>query len=273
MKKKKNYKKIINISILIISIIFLLYSLFNIFIWKKDSNKTNSQIKEIVKIVEIKELEITNNEEIIEQKEEIPESNPYWDYIKMNLIDVNFEELKKINPDTKGWIKVNGTNINYPYVQTSDNKFYLTHTFDKSYNKAGWVFQDYRNNETSRNTILYAHGRVDTTMFGSLKNILKSNWVKNKDNFIVKTSNEKENSLWQVFSVYKIPTTSDYLQVEFYSNDEFYNWANMLLKRSNYNFNTTINETDNIITLSTCSNDEQRIVLHAKLIKKEKKGN
>ena len=32
----------------------------------------------------------------------------------------------------------------------------------------------------NKNTILYAHGRIDGTMFGSLKNITKSNWYKKK---------------------------------------------------------------------------------------------
>lgn len=49
----------------------------------------------------------------------------------------NFNELKNINNDVKGWIKVNGTNINYPFVQSNNNKYYLTPTFDKSYNSAG----------------------------------------------------------------------------------------------------------------------------------------
>ncbi len=264
-------KRKIIIFIFILCLISLIISLFNIFVWKKDSDDTTKQIKKIEKIVKIKETENNDNVEIIVQEEKIEESNPYFDYIKMNLMDVNFEELKKINNNTKGWIKVNGTNINYPYVQTTDNKYYLNHTFDKSYNKAGWVFLDYRNNETSRNIILYAHGRTDNTMFGSLKNILKNDWIKNTNNYIVKLSNEYENTLWQVFSVYKIPTTSDYLKVNFNSNEEFFKWADMLLKRSNYNFNTFINENDKILTLSTCSIDEQRIVLHAKLIKVEKK--
>ena len=61
------------------------------------------------------------------------------------------DELKKKNPDTVGWIKVDNTNINYPYVQTTDNSFYLNHSFDKSYNEAGWVFLDYRNNNNLDN--------------------------------------------------------------------------------------------------------------------------
>ena len=188
----------------------------------------------------------------------------------MNLINVNFEELKKINSNTKGWLQVNGTNINYPFVQANDNKYYLTHSFDKSYNSAGWVFLDYRNdiNNLSKNTIIYAHGRLDTTMFGSLKNILKSGWLNNTNNYVVKLSTETENTLWQVFSVYHIPTTSDYIKVDFASNEEFSTWTTMLISRSAYDFNTSVGANDNVLTLSTCYNSaEYRLVVHAKLVK------
>lgn len=274
MKKKKlkvKLKNIVLFLIIIICIITLFVSSKNIINWIIDSNKTEKQIKEITEIVEIEEVEENENTEIIEQKEEPPKENPYWDYIKMNMINVNFNELKQKNPDTKGWIKVNGTNINYPFVQANDNKFYLNHTFNKSYNSAGWVFLDYRNNinELSKNTIIYAHGRLDTTMFGSLKNILSSGWLNNTNNYVVKLSTETENTLWQVFSVYHIPTTSDYIKVHFSSNEEFTKWAKMLLDRSVHNFNTSINENDQILTLSTCYNDKEKVVLHAKLIKKE----
>ena len=191
----------------------------------------------------------------------------------MNLLNVDFKELKKTNNQTKGWIQVNGTTINYPFVQTQDNIFYLTHSFDKSYNEAGWVFLDYRNNinELDRNTILYAHGRMNKTMFGSLKNIIKSDWYSNKDNYVIKMSTETENTLWQVFSVYKIPTTNDYIQVNFSSDEEYNKFLNKLKKRSTFDFNVDLTEKDKIITLSTCYNDYEKVAMHAKLIKYEKK--
>ena len=274
MKKNKiklKWKNIIAFSLIIIFLITLTISTINIIKWKLDSNKTEKQIKEIQEIVEIKEVEKTEEIEIIEQVDEILQSNPYWDYIKMNLINVDFTELKKINQNTKGWIQVNGTNINYPFVQANDNKYYLNHSFDNSYNSAGWVFLDYRNNinELSKNTILYAHGRLDTTMFGSLRNITKSKWFSDSNNYIVKLSTEYENTLWQVFSVYHIPTTNDYIKVNFNSDEDFINWANMLINRSFYNFNTSVQSNDNILTLSTCYDDYEKVVLHAKLIKKE----
>ena len=279
-KRKKKYKiKKLNVLIFIIGLIcfiFLIISIINIINWKIDSNKITKETNNINEIVEITEVEETEEQEIeiIEQVEEPEPFNPYWDYIQMNLIDVKFNELKTINNDTKGWIQVNGTNINYPFVQATDNKYYLTHTFNKNYNSAGWVFLDYRNNinELNKNTIIYAHGRDDKTMFGSLKNILKSGWLNNTDNYIIKLSTETHNTLWQVFSVYRIPTTSDYLKIDFYSNEDFLDFTNKLINRSKHNFNTTINEFDKILTLSTCYNDDDKVVLHSKLIKIETKN-
>ncbi len=278
--RKKRYKiKKLNVLIFIIGVIcfiFLIISLINIIHWKINSNEIKEETNNINEIVEIIEVEETEEQEIeiIEQEIEPEPFNPYWDYIKMNLIDVEFNELKKINDDTKGWIQVNGTNINYPFVQATDNKYYLTHTFNKNYNSAGWVFLDYRNdiNNLNKNTIIYAHGRDDKTMFGSLKNILKSGWLNNTDNYIIKLSTETHNTLWQVFSVYRIPTTSDYLKIDFYSSEDFIDFTNKLINRSKHNFNTTINENDKILTLSTCYNDDDKVVLHSKLIKIETKN-
>ena len=100
-------------------------------------------------------------------------------------------------------------------------------------------------------------------------NELYKKWLENKDNFVIKLSTEYENTLWQIFSVYHIPTTNDYIQTEFRNNSEFYTFATMLLNRSQYNFNTTINENDQILTLSTCYKNDEKLAIHAKLIKKE----
>ena len=268
-KRKIKWKNVFLALFVLICLVGLGTSLFNIIKWKIEAKTTNNQIETAQKVV--KPVEIIDNDkiEIIEQ-EKVPLDNPYWEYVQMNLIDVDFNDLKNINPSTIGWIQVNGTNINYPFVQTNDNKYYLNHSFNKSKNSAGWVFMDYRNNISilDKNTIIYAHGRLDNTMFGSLKNILTSGWLNNKNNYIVKLSTEYENNLWQVFSVYKIKTTNDYLQISFISNESFLEFTDKLIKRSNFNFNTKVNENDKILTLSTCYNEKEKVVLHAKLIKR-----
>src|SRR5574344_1050884 len=275
MNKKRwkiNWFRTILFLILLGCIEALCFSLYGIAKWKIDSKNTNDEIDNLNTFTEVTEINDSENTEII-NSDEIDKSNPYWDYIKTPLINVDFDNLKSINSDVKGWIKVNGTNINYPFVQTNNNSYYLTHAFDKSYNSAGWVFMDYRNGliTENKNTILYAHGRINGTMFGTLKNILTNKWLDNSDNFIIKTSTEEENGLWQVFSVYRIPTTSDYLQTSFTSDEEFVSFANKLIDRSAYNFNTSVSKNDKIITLSTCYNDDDKMVMHAKLIKFSKK--
>lgn len=271
-KIKLKWKNIILILIFLILFITLNISIYNIIKWKLDSNKTNEEINTIQENTNIEEVKDNKGTEIIKQAEKIPKENPYWDYIKMNMIDVNFDNLKKINSDVVGWIKVNGTNINYPFVQSKDNKYYLTHSFSKSYNNAGWVFLDYRNNNiNNRNTIIYAHGRTDKTMFGTLRKVLNNGWINNTNNYVIKISTEKENSLWQIFSIYHIPTTNDYLQTEFKDKREYQRFLNILKNRSNHNFNTSITSNDTILTLSTCYNDSEKMVVNAKIIKKQKK--
>ncbi len=49
------------------------------------------------------------------------------------------------------------------------------------------------------------------TMFGSLKNIINNDWYNNSQNYVIKMSTIKENTLWQVFSIYKTPYTNDYI--------------------------------------------------------------
>ena len=271
-------KKITIFFILIISLITLFISSYNITVWMIDKNKTKQHIEKIYDNVVINEVTSNKNEnseetttQVITNTNDIEKTNKnnkYYNYMKINLIDVDFSKLKNINNEIKGWIKVEGTNINYPFVQTNNNSYYLTHSFDKSYNKAGWVFMDYRNDvkNLNKNTIFYAHGRADNTMFGSLRKTLKSSWFNNKNNHIIRISTENENSSWQIFSVYKIPTTSDYLQI-YFSDLEFEEFANKIISRSVFNFNTKINTDDKIITLSTCHNSIYKIVMHAKLIK------
>ena len=271
-KRKMKWENIIFILVFTTFVITLAISVFNIVKWKIDSNKTNEEITNIQENVDVEDVQDTENTEIIEPGEEISEENPYWDYIKMNMINVNFSDLKKINPDVVGWLKVNGTNINYPFVQGRDNQYYLTHSFNKSYNAAGWVFLDYRNSNTNnKNTIIYAHGRTDKTMFGTLRKVLNHGWLDNTNNYIIKISTETENSLWQIFSAYHIPTTSDYLQTDFDNDTSYQNFLDRIKNRSSYNFNTNVTSNDNILTLSTCYSNSDKMVVHAKLIKKEGK--
>lgn len=273
-KKIKFYCKIVlvklmkkKIFLIILTILFLgafIISASKIINWYKEGNKINNINKKTTKYVKV----INNKGQNINETDD----DLYWKFVKMKMIDVDFNELEKINKDTIMWINVNNTNINYPVVQ-KDNKFYLTHDYNKNYNSAGWVFLDYRNdiNNKELNKIVYAHARLDKTMFGSLKNVLNSSWQNNPDNFVIKTSTKYENSIYRIFSIYKIKTTNDYIKTAFYSDKEKQDFINLITKRSIKNFNAKPNINDEILTLSTCSGNNKKIVVHAKKIKTMKR--
>jgi len=238
---KKRKPKIITF-LFILCVIGFSYSLVNIVLWKADSRKTSDQIKFLIK----------------------PGSDEEG---------INFEELKRINSDVRGWVKVEGTNINYPFVQSKDNNFYLNHSFDKSFNRAGWVFLDYRTavDSLGRNTIIYGHDRKDKTMFGSLNSITKSNWVGDKNNHFIKITTEKGDTSWQVFSFYRIKTTDDYLQTSFQTDRDYQKFLDLVGDRSIFDFETRPDKDDKILTLSTCYNKNEKTVLHAKQINEKYK--
>jgi len=275
-KGKKNTRKRKNkkwpwVLLLIVLFAIIVVCLVKIVFWLKDNKTTSEVVNDITNNTNIEEKKDDENTELVNKEENT--TSDYWYYIKFPLIDVDINKLKEKNSDTVGWINVNNTNINYPYVQGKDNNYYLDHSFNKKYNEAGWVFLDYRNdkNLSNKNNILYAHSRLDKTMFGSLSKTLKSNWYNNKDNHIIRLSTETENTMWQIFSVYKIPEETYYITTNFNSDNDYQKFLNTIKERSIHNFSTNLTTEDKILTLSTCYSDTERTVVHAKLIKRSQK--
>lgn len=236
-------KKIFLICITIIFFAIFVYSLIQIILWYKENKHTNEVIESI-------------NEIIIKDED--------------NEQKIDFNKLLSKNKNTVGWLTVKATNIDYPFVQYTDNKYYLTHSFDNKSSTAGWIFMDYKNSKTfdDKNTIIYAHARKDKSMFGSLKNTLTKKWYKNKDNHIITIYLENETLYYQVFSSYHIKTEEYYIKKEF-NNDEFKKFIKTITKRSIYDYKVDVTEEDYILTLSTCYNNTDKTVVHAKLIKRD----
>lgn len=259
VRKKITPKKRPWIILLTSCTIIIIFVVYKLFFWKHDSIKTNEKIKDIISDNQVSDVIIKNN---------IANGSVTADNNYFNYLDVDFTKLLKQNSDVKGWIKVNNTNINYPFVQTDDNDFYLKHSFDKSKNSAGWVFADFRNNLSylDQNTILYAHGRLDNTMFGSLKKVIDKEWYENKENRFVQISTPNSKMIFEVFSVYTIEPEIYYITTNFNTDDKYNKFINTILNRSIYNFNIDMKTTDKILTLSSCYNDKLRVVLHAKLV-------
>lgn len=253
MRRKKNKKVILNIIIYMILFFALIYSGIKILKWYKDKTNNNKIAEQIKSTVIVEE-----NEQENENKEKYT---------------VDFNKLKEQNNETVAWIKVNNTNVEYPVVKATDNSFYLNHSFDKSKNSAGWIFADYRNkfDGTDRNIIIYGHNRRDGSMFGSMKNIFNSVWYDNEENTDITLYTENEKSNYKVFSIYKIESEDYYIKTDFSNENEFEKFIEILKKRSIKEFDIDVSKEDNILTLSTCANNNKyRVVLHAKNIRRGK---
>lgn len=250
-KKQKSKKNTILFWIVCLLLVgILIFSGIKIYKWYKENNNNNKIIEKVSEAVIIKDDE--------------PEEN--------NKYVIDFETLKKQNSETVAWLKVNNTKIEYPVVKTKNNDYYLTRSFDKSENSAGWIFADYKNkfDGKDKNIVVYGHNRRDGSMFGSLKNILSSKWYNNEENQNVIFNINGQNYTYRVFSVYQIEKEDYYIKTNFSSNNEYEKFLNTIKKRSVKDFKEDVSKDDTILTLSTCANNNMyRVVLHAKRIIEE----
>ena len=281
-EKNTNEKKIkVNKFILffrIISIIIIIYCLFYILTWFLENKKSSDMLKKVTEssvlntvTIQIPDsTESSNNPEENPGNQNKPNNSTTNTTKKIITYSLNFNNLLSINTDTVGWISVPNTSINYPVVKHLDNKFYLNHSFDKSYNKAGWIFADYRNkfDGTDKNIIVYGHNRVDNSMFATLANTQKKYWYSNPSNKYITFNNPNgQIYVYEIFSAYTIKSETYYLTTTFKDDNDYQNFLNTMRNRSIYNFGVNVTAKDKILTLSTCdSSGKSRIIVHAKRI-------
>lgn len=197
------------------------------------------------------------NQELIEKSIEKIDNKHKINYSKIN------------NEDVVGWIIMNQNKINYPILKSNDNNFYLTRDYNKKHNQSGSIFMDYRNNDfKDKNTVIYGHSMLDGTMFGSLREMFKKGYFDTKNNNYIKIYdlNSKEIT-YQIFSYYIIDTENYYITTTFTTEEQYKIFIDKITKRSYKKFNIKIDTTDQILTLSTCSSNNKRKVLHAVKLK------
>ncbi|MFD2611331.1 class B sortase [Paenibacillus gansuensis] len=179
-----------------------------------------------------------------------------------------YKKLLAQNKDTVGWIRVPGTPIDYPVVQTKDNSYYIHHNFKRKRSAWGAIFMDYRNapDGDNRNTILYGHHMKDGSMFKGLTQYRKESFF-NK-NMMISFSTKYEEIEYEVFSVYVAEADEPYLQTSFRSGRDYTDFLVQLQQKSLFSRGLAFSKNDKILTLSTCSYEYEnaRLVVHARRI-------
>ena len=156
----KKYKIILMLLIVIIAISS--YCLIKEIAESKKENDIYNELQEIVQINTI----YSNENDHIDILEEETSNLPYKENKTNNY---NLDNISKINSDVIGWIKIDGTNINYPVMQNGD--FYLHRNVYKNYSSSGTPYlAEHCNLKTSDNLIIYGHHMKNSTIFSNLDN-------------------------------------------------------------------------------------------------------
>lgn len=138
-------------------------------------------------------------------------------------LDVDWDALKAINPDTVGWIYIPGTVVNYPIVHTTDNQKYLTHDFKGS---EGWIatfgaiFLAAENSAdfSDPNNIIYGHHLNDGSMFACLVDLADT--VQFNDHRTVYILTPQGNYKLATFALVHVDANDPLAQTQFANEEE-----------------------------------------------------
>lgn len=177
--------------------------------------------------------------------------------------EVDFAQLRQINPDIVGWIYIEGTNISYPVAQGQDNSYYLNHLFDGSVNSAGCIFLDSRcsGDFSDRNSVIYGHHMGNGTMFNALDEYTDQSFYEAHPTVLLLTP--EGNYKIQIFSCYVSDTSASAWRTDL-SEADMEQWLAEVAGRSAITPAQQPAGTDRVVTLSTCSYEFSgaRLVVH-----------
>ena len=142
---------------------------------------------------------------------------------------IDWSNLKSINEDIVAWIRIMGTEINYPVLQDSDELFYLKHSFNKKYNNNGSIFTINDNPFEDIETVIYGHNMKNGSMFSNLTYYLDEDYLHLHNIIEIYTPNK--NYLAEIFSVYTIDIASETKNIEnlnFNERIEYYRKASSI---------------------------------------------
>lgn len=187
-----------------------------------------------------------------------------------------YETLYNKNRKLIGWLKIEGCDIDYPVMQTSNNEYYLDHNYNQEYDKNGSLFLDKDCDAAfpNDNMIIYGHHMKSGKMFGNLNYYSKESFWEDNKEFTFDTI--YETGTYAVMYVFRSKIYSEeeivfkyYQFIDATSENEFNSNMEEMANMSLYDTGVTASYGDRLITLSTCDSSEEdgRFVVVAKKIK------
>jgi sortase B len=245
-------------------LIFSVWKLASIFLGYQSGDKEYEDLRQYVleDPVSPDELDPDTLAEIEDSEDEETASQSG---IVMQRIDLT--GLKAINDEAIGWIEIPGTSISYPVVHTTDDAYYLTHTFNKSENKSGAIFIETLNSPdfTDLHTIVYGHNMKNGSMFAGLKNYQAQSYYNAHPYIYVDLGNVSH--CYQIFSAHEAELDDITYTIGYAADDQYAEFLSAIKSSSLYDTGVEVGVNDSVITLSTCTKSgTKRFVVHGKKI-------
>lgn len=257
-------KKSIRVILIILFSIILLFSawkLISTFLNYREGQNSYASLEQYISVDPTEPPSAGTQTVVLEEagtsteESQKPEQTPW--------LSVDFEKLAQINPDIVAWIFIEGTGINYPVVQGTDNDYYLNHLFDGTYHSSGCIFLDAAcsANLSNPHTIIYGHNMKDQSMFAELTSYQDQNYYEAHPVVLLVTPTHQYKI--RLFSGYVSDPWTNSWQTDF-SSQNFGDWVSEIASRSSFSSDVYPSEEDHIVTFSTCSYefDNARFVVH-----------
>lgn len=185
-------------------------------------------------------------------------------------IRAKLEQIKAINDDIIGWIKIDGTSVNYPVVLGEDNEYYLTHAYNGEYLRSGTIMADYQCFSSAfdnKNLVLYGHNMANGSMFATVQKYFRDPDMLHETTIYFYGFDGVY--VYEPIMLLDTDTAFYYYQIHFFGRGEYENFLSAMYNAANYKKDVTLTSDDKLITFSTCTNRKVtgRYVLMARLVR------
>lgn len=157
------------------------------------------------------------------------------------------------NSDIVGEISILNSSFKAPFAKGNDNSFYSNHLLDKSFNRLGSIYLDYRNNLLDSFVFIYGNNCSSNFSFHVLESFLDFDFFNDHSSIFI---NDGSVSEYKIFSVFV--SGDDFRYIDSYNLDS-------LKSNSIYDTGVLVSPLDNVLVLQT-DFDDFNIILCAKKI-------
>ena len=196
---------------------------------------------------------------------EIEEENP----LKRTFSKIDFAGMRAVNEDVIGWIQILDSPVDYPLLDADDNKYYLSHTYDRQWSSYGSIFLEPRNNPdlSEKHLVVYGHNMVNESMFGSLLEYKKQEYADTHPEITICMTDR--DLTYRVFSAYTAHVDSAAYRMSFSDDASFMEMTEQMKANSVIATDIMPTAEDQVLTLSTCTPEgakKYRFVVNAVLV-------